>query len=103
MSDRDPADISEAQHLWYEMLCGLTHEQTEILKHTLRRAAAGRYCGDSKDMQGLVQLGLMRSLGKAGWCPDEFFALTTEGRHAAVELDRNQPTKGAPPCDADAS
>jgi hypothetical protein len=60
----------------------LNNEQFAILDHTLHRASAGRYCGDSPDMQALVAAGLMQSLGKAGWCPDEFFGITGAGREA---------------------
>lgn len=60
----------------------LTEEQLAILDHTLHRAPRQRYCGDSADMQELVRLGLMVSLGKASWCPDEFFTITAKGRQA---------------------
>lgn len=60
----------------------MTREEFSILDHTLHRASSGRYCGDSPEMQSLVKAGLMRSLGKASWCPDEFFAITEEGREA---------------------
>jgi hypothetical protein len=55
----------------------MTSEQMSILEHTQRN---GRFCGDSPDMQALVAAGLMVSLGKASWCPDEFFGLTNQGR-----------------------
>lgn len=57
----------------------LTEEQYEIMKHTATRAANNAYCGDSPDMQDLVQRGLMRSVGKVAWCPDEYFKLTPLG------------------------
>ena len=42
----------------------LSINQQEILEHTVYRAANGFYCGNSKDMQILIKLGLMRSVGK---------------------------------------
>ena len=65
----------------------VTHEQWCILDHTLTRAANRRYCGDSPAMQWLVKRGLMTSLGKTGWCPDEFFTITGKGREAHGEKD----------------
>ena len=62
-------------------------EQLEILKHTNRN---GRFCGDSRDMQALVAKGLMRSLGKAAWCPDEYFQITGAGREAIKASSPNQ-------------
>jgi len=38
-------------------------------------------------MQWLVKRGLMTSLGKTGWCPDEFFTITGKGREAHGEKD----------------
>lgn len=42
----------------------LNTEQRGILEHTKRN---GRYCGRSKDMTALVEMGLMRLLGKVAW------------------------------------
>lgn len=70
----------------------LSREQISILRHTSERAAGGRYCGDSPDMQRLVQLGLMHSIGKPSWCPDEFFVLTGAGRKTLQELRTKEPT-----------
>ena len=58
----------------------LTKSQKEILEHTVNRAANGNYCGDSDDMQALVVMGLMRSVGKTSFCPDEYFKITPKGR-----------------------
>lgn len=60
----------------------LTKEQTNILDHTAHRASQNAYCGDSEAMQGLVSLGLMRSLGKKSFVPDEYFTITSAGREA---------------------
>ena len=60
----------------------LTSEQLDILRHTQHHAVGKRYCGDSPAMQALVALGLMRSLGKVSWCPDEYFTITTGGVEA---------------------
>ena len=58
----------------------LTAEQRAILDHTANKAAGGRYCGDSPDMQKLVELGLMESAGRLSFVPDEYFRLTSAGR-----------------------
>ena len=60
----------------------LTKNQIDILEHTASRAANGHFCGDSEDMQELVKLGFMVSVGKVAFCPDEFFRLTKKGREA---------------------
>ena len=64
----------------------LTPKQFDILHHTMHRAARRCYCGDSSDMQALVSRGLMKSLGKVAWCPDEYFTVTAAG--AALFSDR---------------
>jgi len=58
----------------------LNKEHIAILDHTLHRAAGNRYCGDSEEMQELCKEGLMKSLGKVAWCPDEYFIITDKGR-----------------------
>ena len=60
----------------------MNNEQFAILDHTLHRAGGHRYCGDSPDMQALVAAGLMQSIGKVEWCPDEFFVITGKGQEA---------------------
>ena len=60
----------------------LNKEQKEILDHTLHRAANGLYCGDSKDMQILVKLGLMVCVGKKSFVPEEYYQITGAGRKA---------------------
>ena len=62
-----------------------TTEHLAILDHTLNRAAGGRYCGGSPEMDELVQSGLMKSSGKVAWCPDEYFRITELGRMALRE------------------
>ena len=62
------------------MTMAITNKQREILDHTAHGAAGGFYCGDSVDMQVLVRMGLMVSMGKKSFCPDEYFALTAAGR-----------------------
>lgn len=57
----------------------ITKNQREILEHTAYRTADGFYCGDSKDMQELIQLGLMTSAGKKPFVPDGYFKLTDAG------------------------
>jgi len=58
----------------------LTPDQLNILDHTAHRGAGGRYCGNSKAMQELVEMGLMQSLGRVAWCPDEYFCMTKAGK-----------------------
>jgi hypothetical protein len=57
----------------------LNKEQIEIMKHTAFRAAGAMYCGDSPDMQQLVEAGLMVSMGHKLFCDDEYFRLTVTG------------------------
>lgn len=58
----------------------LNFEEQSILGHTRYRTQAGRYCGDSEEMQRLVALGLMESAGRVSWVPDEYFRLTDAGK-----------------------
>ena len=60
----------------------LNTEQVAILDHTAHRAAGGLYCGDSPDMQKLVEMGLMVSQGRKSFVPDEYFRMTGKGREA---------------------
>jgi len=55
----------------------LNKEQMAIMSHTDRNRV---YCGDSPDMQELVEMGLMESLGRKSFVPDEYFRLTGKGR-----------------------
>lgn len=63
----------------------LTNEQFEILDHTLNRAARRMFCGDSEDMRILVEKGLMKSAGKAPFCPDEYFTITKKGEELYIK------------------
>lgn len=65
----------------------LNQEQIEILNHTRSRAAGGRYCGGSPDMDRLVELGYMEDLGKPSWCPDNYYAITAKGKDAHAKLN----------------
>jgi len=67
----------------------ITNSQLEILHHTAKRAAQGLYCGDSPDMQELVNQGLMESAGFKGFCPDEFFKLTKLGEVVLQQTNQN--------------
>jgi hypothetical protein len=58
----------------------LSREHISIMEHSSTRAAGGLYYGDSKEMKELCALGLMQSMGKKSFVPDEYFALTTEGK-----------------------
>lgn len=63
----------------------ITKEQRGILEHATYRAVGNLFCGDSDDMQILVQLGLMESAGNKSFAPDEYFRLTRLGRKALQE------------------
>ena len=54
----------------------LTTEHKAILEHT---RINGRFCGNSKEMDELVEEGYMSYLGKAAWCPDPYFQITRKG------------------------
>ena len=60
--------------------CALDQRHIEILDHTVNRAASGRYCGGGETMQELVDIGLMRYVGKMAWCPDQYYEITDKGR-----------------------
>lgn len=60
----------------------LNTEQKAILDHTAHRAAGGLFCGGGSDMQELVDLGLMESVGRKSFVPDEYFRMTGKGREA---------------------
>lgn len=64
----------------------LSKEHVDIIQHTLYRAAGGRYCGDSIEMQELCEWGLMRSLGRCSFVPDEYFGVTGKGREAVAGI-----------------
>ena len=61
------------------MTMNLTNEQIEIMAHIKSRAAQGMYCGDSPDMEKLVEAGLMEFAGKVSYVPDPYFRLTEKG------------------------
>lgn len=65
----------------------MTQEQFEILDHAANRAANGLYCGDSPDMRALVAAGLMVSVGRKSFVPDEYFRMTAKG-HEALEAEQ---------------
>ncbi len=66
----------------------LNSNQIDILDHTVHRTANGLFCGNSDDMRELVELGLMVSQGKTGFCPDEYFCITVTGQKALKEVDK---------------
>lgn len=66
----------------------LNDEQKAILEHTMK---VGQFCGDSKDMHILCNMGLMRCLGKKSFVPDLYFAITPKGR---LELQGTQQDEG---------
>lgn len=60
----------------------LTREQIDILHHTEHRAAGGFYCGGGTAMASLVAAGLMQSVGRKSFVPDDYFCITSAGRAA---------------------
>lgn len=58
----------------------LTNEHISILEHTNYKASGKMYCGDSKEMQELCGMKLMRSLGRKSFVPDEYFTITQKGK-----------------------
>ena len=64
----------------------LSKEQIDIMRHTHNRSANGNYCGDSEAMKMLVAMGLMQSVGRASFCPDEYFSLTGAGRECVYSF-----------------
>ena len=58
----------------------INKEKIAIMDHTVHRAAGGVYCGDSRDMQEMVDDGLMESAGKKSFVPSEYFRITARGR-----------------------
>lgn len=68
----------------------LNEEEIAILDHTVNRAAGGRYCGDSDDMDILVDKGLMKCVGTVAWCPDKFYTITEEGRSILKQYKFNE-------------
>lgn len=61
-------------------MININEEMRSILDHTQNRAANQHYCGGGAEMDRLVELGLMRYVGKKSFCPDEFYAITSKGR-----------------------
>ena len=65
----------------------LTKAKLEILHHTAHRAARGLYCGDSEDMNELVESGLMEFAGRCGFVPDGYYRITDEGRESLAAAE----------------
>lgn len=65
----------------------LDQEHIDILRHTVSRAANRHYCGDSKHMKDLCELGFMKSIGRKSFVPDEYFAITRNGISALARAD----------------
>ena len=58
----------------------LNKEQIAIMRHAYERAPNGLYCGDSPDMQRLLQMELMELRGRKSYVPEPYFTLTLRGR-----------------------
>lgn len=69
----------------------LTREQLAILDHADNRSAYGLYCGDSPEMQSLVDAGMMVIAGRKSFVPEEYFRITRIGQEALC----SKPTKVA--------
>lgn len=69
----------------------LSREQIAIMRHTVRGAAGGYYCGGGPDMDRLVSLGLMEYAGRKSFVPDPYFTITREGRRTLSNLDKAKP------------
>lgn len=59
------------------MSVSINLEEMDVLRHTIRNR---RYCGETPVVRSLVDKGLMKSVGRVDWCPDEYFAVTDAGR-----------------------
>ena len=57
----------------------LSKQHIAILNHTAHVAAGGRFCGGGEVMEELVDIGLMKYIGKVAWCPDKFYTITDKG------------------------
>lgn len=66
----------------------MNSEQLSILKHADKQVK-GAYCGpkDCPDMNGLVEMSLMKGPFKAGFIPESeaYFYITRDGRRRANE------------------
>lgn len=60
----------------------LNQEHKLILRHTACNTTYGLYCGDSTEMQELVEGGLMEFAGKKSFVPDPYFRITKAGKEA---------------------
>ena len=56
----------------------ITDEHYNILKHTV--SGHHYYCGDSPQMQELVEHGLMKCCGTMSVCDDLYFDITADGK-----------------------
>ena len=65
----------------------ITEEQIAILTHTEYKAVGKRYCGGGTDMEALVDVGLMKSLGRMAFVPDEYFTITEKGRQLLFVIE----------------
>lgn len=55
----------------------LSNEHLGILKHTI--SGNRLFCGNSKEMEELCKEGLMESVGKKSFVPEEYFTITRKG------------------------
>ncbi len=57
----------------------LSTSQKEIIKHTIKNRL---FCGGSKDMDALCDVGYMKFVGRKPFTPDPYYSVTTSGREA---------------------
>ena len=60
------------------MVVVLNEEQVSILKHAVADHQ-GMFCGDSTDMDFLVEEGYMKYEGKKSFVPEGYYSITPEG------------------------
>lgn len=60
----------------------LSTEQKAILDHTMHRTAGGLYCGGGRDIDALVDAGMMVEVGRKSFVPEAYFRITNKGREA---------------------
>lgn len=70
----------------------ITKAQIEILKHANKPESRGQFVGCVPGMERLVDIGMMRFIGKPSWCPDQFYAITRTGIDFLKTFENNDTT-----------
>lgn len=63
----------------------MNKEQIAIIEHAIKNR---RFCGDSDDMDWLVENGYMKFLGRNSFVPDGYYAATRKGIKAVGEAGK---------------